>query len=289
VEAARKTGASAHVLHIISTGGTFSMPASLALLEEARRSGVDITACAYPYTFWASPLDAARFTPGWQKRYRPNDLQIAGTSERLTLASFAVYRKTHKLAVAYAIPEDDVTLAMKTQWIMLGSDAILEAGNNNHPRASGTFSRTLAVYVRERGTISLMDALAKMTILPARRIESAAPALKLKGRLQAGADADIVIFDPKTVHDEATVEHPDRYSIGMDYVLVNGHVVKGPNGINRKALWGEPISSAPAAPELKQRLASASNRRPGAAIPVQSAASAGRGSQSETGGAARRQ
>lgn len=291
VDAARKTGASAHVLHIISTGGTFSMPASLRLLEDARRGGVDITACAYPYTFWASPLDAARFTPGWQKRYRigPNDLQIAGTSERLTPASFEVYRKTHKLAVAYAIPDDDVTMAMRTPWIMLGSDAILEAGNNNHPRASGTFSRTLAVYVRERGAISLMDALAKMTILPARRIESAAPALRLKGRLQAGADADLVIFDPNKVRDEATVEHPDRYSIGMDYVLVNGHVVKDPGGIKRKELWGEPISSAPAAPELKQRLATASRRRPGAAIPVQSAASAGHVNQSETGGAARRQ
>jgi dihydroorotase len=290
VEAARRTGASAHVLHITSTGGTRSMHESLRILDDARRGGIDITACTYPYNFWASPLDSARFNPGWQRRFHitPGDLQIAGTSERLTPASFEVYRKTHKLAVAYAIPEDDVTTALRTPWIMIGSDAILEAGNNNHPRASGTFTRTLALYVRERGVVSLMDALAKMTILPARRLESASPAMRLKGRLQAGADADIVIFDPNRVRDEATVEHPDRLSVGMDYVLVNGHVVKDLGGIKRKELWGEPISSAPAAPELKVRMASASSRKPAPGIPVQAAATAGRANPSEKDDGSRR-
>jgi dihydroorotase len=284
IDAARKTGASAHVLHLTSTGGTFSMPASLRLLEDARKSGLDITACTYPYNYWASPLDAARFNPGWQKRFRigPNDLQIAGTSVRLTDASFPEYRKTHKLAVAYAIPEDDVTMALRTPWIMIGSDAILEAGNNNHPRASGTFTRVLAVYVRQRHVLSLMDALAKMTILPARRLEGAAPAMKLKGRLQVGADADLVIFDPDKVRDEATVEHPDRFSLGMDYVLVNGHVVKDPSGIDRKAAFGEPVSSPAAAPELQLRLARVKPSRPGAAIPRESAASAVRANRSAT-------
>lgn len=285
IEAARRTGASAHVLHITSTGGTFSMAESVRLLEEARRSGLDITACAYPYDYWASPLDSARFNPGWQKRFRigPGDLQIAGTSERLTAASFQQYRKTHKLAVAYAIPDDDVVQALRTPWVMIGSDAILEAGNNNHPRASGTFSRVLAVYVRERHVLTLMEALAKMTILPARRLESAAPALRLKGRLQVGADADLVIFDPDKVRDQATVEHPDRSSTGMDYVLVSGHVVKDPRGINRVAAFGEPISSEAAAPELKLRMArSKPTSKPGAAIPQQSAASAGRGNRSGT-------
>jgi N-acyl-D-aspartate/D-glutamate deacylase len=290
IEAARKTGASAHVVHINSTGGTFSMGESLRMLEEARRGGLDVTACTYPYNFWASPLDMARFNPGWQKRFRigPGDLQIAGTSERLTPASFQVYRKTHKLAVAYAIPDDDVVQSLRTPWVMIGSDAILEAGNNNHPRASGTFTRVLAVYVRERHVLSLMDALAKMTILPARRLEAAAPALRLKGRLQVGADADLVIFDPDTVRDQATVEHPDRFSTGMDYVLVSGQVVKDPRGINRKATYGEPISSQAAAPELKLRLARTTSR-PGVAIPQQSAASAVRGNRSGTGAASRPQ
>ena len=289
VESARKTGASAHVLHINSTGGTFSMAESLRLLEEARRSGLDITACTYPYEYWASPLDAARFKPGWEKRFRigPDKLQIAGTSERLTPTTFQVYRKTHKLAVAYAIPGDDVVQSLRAPWVMIGSDAILEAGNNNHPRGSGTFTRVLAVYVRERHVLSLMDALAKMTILPARRLEGAAPALRLKGRLQVGADADLVVFDPDTVRDQATVEHPDRYSVGMDYVLVNGHVVKDPSGINRKALYGEPISSQAAAPELKLRMAAGRPAKPSVAIPQQSAASAGRGNRSGTDGASR--
>ena len=288
IESARRTGASAHVLHITSTGGTYSMGESLRMLEEARRGGIDVTACAYPYNFWASPLDSARFNPGWQRRFRigPGDLQIAGSGERLTPASFETYRKTHKLAVAYAIPDDDVTTALRAPWVMIGSDAILEAGNNNHPRASGTFARVLAVYVRERHVLSLMDALAKMTILPARRLEAAAPAMRLKGRLQVGADADLVIFNPETVRDQATVEHPDRFSTGMDYVLVSGQVVKDPRGINRRATYGEPISSQAAAPELKLRLARTTSK-PGVAIPQQSAASAVRGNRSGTGAASR--
>ncbi len=124
---------------------------------------------------------------------------------------------------------------------MIGSDAILEGGNNNHPRASGAFTRTLAVYVRERHVLTLMQALEKMTILPARRLESIAPVMRHKGRLQVGADADIVIFDPERVRDRATVEHPDRYAEGIDYVLVNGTIMKDEHGFRRKARAGEPI------------------------------------------------
>ena len=126
---------------------------------------------------------------------------------------------------------------------MIGSDAILEPGDNNHPRAAGTFSRVLGKYVREEGVLSLMEGLTKMTIQPAELLEEEAPALRKKGRLQVGADADIVVFDPETIEDRATVNDPSRYSRGIDWVLVMGQVVKDPKRLHRNVLPGRPIKS----------------------------------------------
>jgi dihydroorotase len=159
----------------------------------------------------------------------------------LNAQSFLKYREAGKLAVAYAIPEDDVTLAMQSPFVMIGSDAILERGYNNHPRASGTFARTIRLYVRERQALPLMDALAKMTILPARRLERKSEVMRRKGRLSPGADADITIFDLDTISDRATVEHPEYPSDGIHYVVVNGQIVKDPSGLRRGIRPGRPI------------------------------------------------
>lgn len=249
IRVARETGAAVHVEHIVSTGGTFSMRQSLAVLEEARRQGVDVTACAYPYNYWATYLGSARFDPGWQQRFRIGygQLQLAGTTRRLDAVTFKVYRRQNKLAVAYAIPEEDVRLALASPLVMVGSDSILEPGDNDHPRAAGTFARTLGKYVREERVLSLMDALAKMTVLPARRLEAHAPALRTKGRLRVGMDADVTVFDPATVADRATVERPAQFSAGIKWVIVSGKVVKDPKGVRRGVLPGRPIRSDPAA------------------------------------------
>jgi N-acyl-D-aspartate/D-glutamate deacylase len=245
VSLARQTGAAVHIEHLTSTGGTFSMRESLDLLEQARRDGVDLTACAYPYPFWATYLNSARFDPGWQERFRIGygDLQIAGTTERLTATSFRRHQAAGKLAVAYAIPEQDVTDALQSAFVMIGSDAILEPGFNNHPRASGTFARTLGVYARERQALSLMEAVAKMTIQPARRLERSSEAMRRKGRLSVGADADITIFDYDAIIDRATVEHPEHQSAGIHYVIVNGVVVKDPAGLRQEVRAGRAVRS----------------------------------------------
>ena len=247
LDLAKQTSSGVHVMHITSTGGTFQMAQSLATLQAARDNDkIDVTACLYPYTFWATYIRSARFAPGWQDRFHItySDLVVPGTGERLTKASFDHYRATvNKLVAAYAIPEADVVTGLQSPFTMVGSDAILEPANNNHPRAAGCFSRTLGYYARDQKALSLTDALAKMTILPAKRLEAKAPALLKKGRLQQGADADITIFDPNTIADRATVDNPAQESVGIDYVLVMGQIVKSPDGLHKELLPGQPIKS----------------------------------------------
>jgi N-acyl-D-aspartate/D-glutamate deacylase len=246
LDLARSTGVGVHVEHITSTGGTFSMAESLATLQQAiADEGIDVTACMYPYAFWATYLGSPRFDDGWQQRFHIDydDLVIAGTGEHLTAATFERYRRENKLAAAFAIPEDDVRAGLRSPLVMIGSDAILEPGNNNHPRSTGCFARTLGHYVRDEEVLSLVDALAKMTIMPARRLEAAAPAMRRKGRLQRGADADITVFDPAAVVDRSTVENPAQASVGIDWVLVAGQVVLSPDGPNTGVLPGTAITS----------------------------------------------
>lgn len=244
---AEQTGVSLHVDHIPSMA-THVMSEAMAKMDDARGRGLDVTGCFYPYTFWGTYLASARFSGDWQSRFRISyeDLQLAGSSERLTPASFKKYQAQNKLVVAYAIPQEDVNTAISASWSMIGSDAIPESSNNNHPRGAGCFSRLLGPYVRDMNVLSLNDALAKVTILPAKRVEKQVPAMQRKGRMQMGADADITVFDPATIADTSTVEQPAQMSAGVAHVLVMGNVVKDASGVKKDVKKGQGIKGQPA-------------------------------------------
>jgi dihydroorotase len=244
---AAETGVSVHIEHLTSTGGTYVMGEAIGLIESARAAGLDVTACLYPYDFWGTYLASERFSPGWQQRYRLTeaDLQIAGTGTRLSRETLPWARAENKLVAALgSIPEVDVRLALVQPWAMVASDAIPTVGTNNHPRGAGTFSRTLARYVRQTGLLDLMTGLAKLTILPARRVESMMPAMAAKGRLQRGADADLVVFDPATVADRATVESPAEASVGIEHVVVAGERVVVDGEVDRSVRPGRPLRAS---------------------------------------------
>jgi N-acyl-D-aspartate/D-glutamate deacylase len=215
---AAATGASLHIVHITSTC-LREAPVCLQMIEGARKRGLDVTTEAYPYTAGMTDLSSAIFEEGWQQRQGGigfSDLQWAATGERLTAESFARYRKQGGMVAIHAIPEEVVRTAMASPLVMIASDGILDEGKG-HPRAAGTFARVLGRYVREQHALSLMEALRKMTVMPADRL-----GLKSKGRLAVGADADIAVFDPARVTDHATFDSPAQYSEGIPYVLVNG-------------------------------------------------------------------
>jgi N-acyl-D-aspartate/D-glutamate deacylase len=231
---AAATGAPLHVVHVTSMGLS-ATPTLLDIIEGARARGLDVTTEAYPYTAGATMLQSAVFDPGFQERQGIDykDILWVATGERLTAESFERYRKQGGLAVIFSIPESAADQAYRVPHVIVASDGWFVMQNAvpvGHPRNAGTHARILGRFVRERGVISLMDGVRKMTLLPARRLERVAPAMRRKGRVQAGADADLVVFDAATVIDRATFEQPAQYSDGIVHVMVNGtFVVRGSN------------------------------------------------------------
>ncbi|MBY0537262.1 MAG: amidohydrolase family protein [Chitinophagaceae bacterium] len=216
------TGASLHIVHINSMS-LGNIQFAINLVEAARKRGLDITTELYPYTAASTSLQSAIFTDGWQERLGMTyqDIQLVSTGERLTKESFEKYRKEGGLAIMHMMKPEWIRAGIAAPGVMIASDGMGYAPLA-HPRTAGTFSRVLAKYVREEKVIELMTALEKMTLLPAKRLETIAPSMKKKGRLQVGMDADITIFNPETVQDNASFEKGLSFSTGVEYVVVNG-------------------------------------------------------------------
>ena len=241
IGAAAISGASLHIVHINSTCLRDAMEC-LSLVEGARARGLDVTTEAYPYIAGMTILNSALFNPGWREKLGIDysALQLPDTGERLTKERFEeLHNSTKPQAVLmFANTQEVVDLVIPHPLIMIASD-----GAEGHPRNAGTYSRVLAQYVREKGSITLMDAIRKMSLMPAQRLEKSTPAARGKGRLQEGADADIVVFDAQTVTDRATYKAPMETSSGMQFVIVGGTVLidQGklvPNTCPGKALVG---------------------------------------------------
>ena len=135
--------------------------------------------------------------------------------------SFARYSVIGGPVVIHTNTEPMVVAAIQSPLTMIASDAYWQAGTG-HPRTTGTFSRVLGRYVRDTHALSLMDAIRKMTLMPAERLQGRVPAMRRKGRLAVGADADITIFDASRVVDQSTYREPSRSPLGIREVLVNG-------------------------------------------------------------------
>jgi dihydroorotase len=234
------TGAGVHVAHINSSGQE-SVERMLGIIEEASRRGVAITTEAYPYTAGMTRIESFLFD-SWADRpeadYRK--LQWVATGERLTKETFRRYREEGGYVLIHANTDERVRIATIHPLSIIASDGfdILPPA---HPRSAGTFSRVLRQYVREEGALSLMLALRKMTLMPAQRLEARVPAMRNKGRLRAGADADIAVFDLDATRDAATYEQPVQYSEGMRFVLVNGQFVVRDGKVVEGATPGQPV------------------------------------------------
>ncbi|MFL2841037.1 MAG: amidohydrolase family protein [Pseudohongiellaceae bacterium] len=236
------TGASVHVVHINSSG-LDDAPFMVQMIRDARQRGLDITTENYPYNASSTRLESAMFSGDWEERsgQQYSDLMWVETGERLNAETFRQYREIGGFIVNYGQKEENIRWLVSQPDVLIASDGVPFVGGRAHPRGAGTFSRVLGKYVREENLLSLMTALSKMTILPAKRLETVAPSFMRKGRIQLGADADITIFNAETVIDQATFLEPAQSSLGIMHVIVNGVPVIRDSVLNDNIHPGRPI------------------------------------------------
>ena len=240
------TGASVHIVHITSMG-LGQTRRLLGMIDGARARGLDVTTELYPYTAASTYLQSALFEPGWQERFAIDfkDVQWAATGERLTAETFARYRARGGFVVIHMIPDDALQAALTHPDVMIGSDGVPLTNGGGHPRGVGTYARVLGRYVREEKLLDLMTALRKISLMPAERLEPFVPAMRRKGRIAPGMDADLTVFDPARVIDRATFENPAQFSSGIRHVLVNGTFVVRDEALVPNAAPGRPIRTTP--------------------------------------------
>jgi N-acyl-D-amino-acid deacylase len=220
-------------------------PEAIAMIEEARKDKVDVTADCYPYDAWSSTITV--LIPS-RKHDDPREvskgLNDVGGAANVTITSCAHHREyegktLQQLAdenkttavemymnivkaggagvVCRSMMDKDIEAFYRQSWVMVASDGGINA---RHPRGAGTFPRVLGRFVREKKWLSLPEAVRQMTSAPAARL-----GLKDRGVLRVGAKADVVIFDAKKVLDQATFTKPFEVPVGIAHVFVNGEQV----------------------------------------------------------------
>ena len=263
------TGAHMHICHINSTS-LKDIHATLRLVDDAFERHINISVGAYPWGAASTVIGAAMFSgDGWQERMGSTAENFQLGTERMTEEQLADYQKNNPgtfIVWHFLDEEDPDDLAMLDASILhpkvlIESDEMfwmfvdehnrvinyegdawpLPQETFSHPRSNGTFAKILRSYVRERGLMTLQEALRKMTLMPAQTLEEFVPQMKKKGRLQVGMDADIVVFDPETISDVGTYEAPNQPAVGVQSLLVNGTPVVADGKLILDAAPGQPI------------------------------------------------
>ena len=234
IELSRATGARVLISHLVYQYGENLMEEALRLLDEARAQGVDIWADSGMYVDWATGIGSECFRESYvyaNEHILSNRLLLVATGEftgqRLDKELYHEMRTMHpnETVICKTGAEASIPLAFTRDYVMPSSDTAPYNPGEGHPQVAGSFAAFFRM-IRENGAPSLEEAVRMATLLPAEVMRFAN-----KGRLIPGADADIVVFDPEVIYDNAAyvdVGEPDVPPEGIDWVIVSGKVaVKG--------------------------------------------------------------
>ena len=233
VKVAEITGVKIQISHLAANvyGGD-NLKQALAIMEKCYQQGMDIKADMYPYDAWATSIKSAVFDEGVDNfNFTWEDIEILTglyAEQRCTAELFGQLRKQKEdtsVVCHQAIPSEDLELALSHSLVCLGSDGQIRkdrSGNlQGHPRSAGSPARLIGKYVRGKKLLSLAEAISKLTLKPAERLN-----LPNKGRIQQGKDADITIFDFTEIREQS--RYGDNVCVlparGIAYVLVGGKV-----------------------------------------------------------------
>ena len=229
LELAREHGAALHVAHL-SHSAMRATSGFLARIREARAQGVDVTTEVLPYNAGSAPIGSAVFGRDWRTIFGIDyaDVEWAATGERFDEARWRAARRDDPggQVIHHYLKDDWTRAALAEPGVVVVSDLLPMVSEDRFVAPhNGAFTRVLGRYAREAGVLSIPDAVARMTWLPARRLEAFAPAFARKGRVQVGADADLTVFDAARVRDRATYRDPYQPPVGVETVIVGGEVV----------------------------------------------------------------
>lgn len=226
---AKESGAAVHICHV-QANAMSNIDEFLRLIREARAQGVDITTESFPYNGASTSNTAAVFNRDWQTIFdiTYEDVEWAATGERFNEEMWHEYREKYPggTVIHHYNKEEWTSVATNAPDVIVAADGfpVFTLEQKVAPFGIGSNSRVLGRYVREKGSLSLQDALAKMTYLPAKMLQDYSPSMAMKGRIKIGADADITVFDPATIMDNATYSDPYQASSGIVHVLVGGQL-----------------------------------------------------------------
>ncbi|WP_312354504.1 amidohydrolase family protein [Aminipila sp.] len=225
------------ISHLSSCSAMGQMKEALDLINQEIQRNPKISYDTYPYCAFSTEIGSTVFDEGcfetWEKAY--DSILITDGEYKNKYCDKNLFEKIRKenpemLVVAFVMNEDEIAQAIANPYGMIASDGIISHGNG-HPRAAGTFPRGLGKYVREDKVISLLEALRKMTLEPAKRL-----GLDNKGQIACGCDADITVFDPQTIKDGADFFDLNIPPVGINCVIVNGKIAaEGNKLINGRA------------------------------------------------------
>ncbi len=243
IEIARVSKKRFQISHLSSCSAMGQMKDALKEINDAISENPKLNYDTYPYNAFSTHIGSAVFDDGCFERWNKGYENILLTDEpyKNRFCDKELFEKARKeypemLAVAFVMNEEEIAEAIANPNGMVASDGIINNGNG-HPRAAGTFPRVLGKYVRETQCVSMVDALRKMTLEPAQRLQ-----LSGKGQIKEGFDADLTIFNPDTIMDGATFEDISVAPIGIDFVLLKGSIaLEGGKIINNRL--GQFISS----------------------------------------------